>query len=111
MERLFFVYIMTNRPNGILYIGMTNDLIRRVFEHKNKFVDGFTKKYGLDKLVYHEVYHDPETALYRERCMKAWKRAWKVKHILQTNPEWNDLYPQLVGEEQMDGRGCQPTLA
>lgn len=110
-ETLFFVYIMTNKANGILYIGMTNDLIRRVFEHKNKFVDGFTKKYGLDKLVYYEIYHDPQTALYRESCMKAWKRTWKVKHILQTNPEWHDLYPELVGEQPVDRRGCLPAQA
>ncbi len=111
METLFFVYIMTNKPNGILYIGMTNDLIRRIFEHKNKFVEGFTKKYGLDKLVYYEIYQDPETALYREKCMKTWKRSWKVKHILRTNPEWKDLYPVLTGEVAQEGRRCLPTQA
>lgn len=111
MERLFYVYILTNRPNGILYIGVTNDLIRRVYEHKNKFVKGFTEKYSLDKLIYFEVYADAATAIHREKCMKAWKRAWKVKHILLTNPEWRDLYSELVGDEQVEGRGCQPALA
>ena len=111
MEKQFYVYILTNQPNGILYIGVTNDLIRRVYEHKNKFVKGFTEKYELDRVVYFEVYADAQTAIYREKCMKAWKRAWKVKCILQTNPEWRDLYSELTGEEQNEGRGCLPAQA
>jgi len=108
-DKQYYVYILASGPNGILYIGITNDLIRRVYEHKHKLVKGFTEKYGVDKLVYFEVYSDPETAIYREKCMKAWKRAWKVKHILQTNPEWHDLYEEITGN--VDGRGCLPAQA
>lgn len=92
----FYIYILTNRPNVTLYVGVTNDLIRRVYEHKEKLADGFTKKYGIDRLVYFEILEDPESAIHREKCMKEWKRAWKVKHILQTNPEWRDLYEEIV---------------
>lgn len=91
-----YVYILTNKPNGILYIGVTNDLIRRVFEHKQKAVPGFTTKYGLDQLVYYEVHDSIEEAIHREKCMKEWKRAWKAGRILEQNPDWRDLYNELV---------------
>jgi putative endonuclease len=95
MMKQGFVYIMTNKPNGTLYIGVTNDLMRRVYEHKQKMLDGFTKKYGLDILVYYESYDAIDQAIHREKCMKEWKRAWKIKRILAENPGWNDLYEQL----------------
>lgn len=96
MEKGGYIYILTNKPNGIIYTGVTNNLIRRTLEHKQKLVKGFTKKYGLDRLVYYEVYDSIEEAIHREKCMKDWKRAWKVKRILQMNPEWNDLYDSIA---------------
>ena len=89
-------YILTNRPNGILYVGVTNDLIRRVFEHRSGFVDGFTKRYGLKRLVYFEQYDDIRTAIQREHNIKHWSRTWKVRLILRDNPEWKDLYDTIV---------------
>ncbi len=87
----YYVYILTNKKNGTIYIGMTNDLERRVFEHKNKLVDGFTKKYKLDKLVYFETYQYVNDAILREKRMKKWKRQWKINLILEDNPSWEDL--------------------
>lgn len=91
-----YVYILTNKPNGTLYIGVTSNLMRRVYEHKNKLVDGFTKKHDLDRLVYFEMYDSMEEAIHREKCMKEWKREWKIKRILERNPQWDDLYAELV---------------
>jgi putative endonuclease len=90
-----YVYLLTNKPNGILYTGVTGDLSRRIYEHKQKLFEGFTKKYGLDTLVYYEVYDSITEAIAREKTIKAWKRAWKVRLILQSNPEWADLYETL----------------
>ena len=90
------VYIVTNRPNGILYVGVTNDLIRRVTEHRMGAVAGFTKRYGLKRLVYFEQYEDIRTARQREHNMKHWSRTWKVRLILENNPRWNDLYDSLL---------------
>jgi putative endonuclease len=84
-----YVYILTNRPNGILYVGVTNDLICRVFEHRSGFVDGFTKQHGLKRLVYFEKFQ-------REHNIKHWPRAWKVRMILAGNPDWDDLYPAIT---------------
>jgi putative endonuclease len=94
-EREYCVYILTNRSNKVLYIGVTNDLIRRVFEHKNKLVDGFTKKYNLSKLVYYEMTKDVESAIGREKQLKNWHRDWKINLITQFNPEWKDLGEEL----------------
>jgi putative endonuclease len=91
-----YVYILTNRPNGILYVGVTNDLVRRVFEHRSGFVDGFTKQHGLKRLVYFERFDDIRDAIQREHNIKHWPRAWKVRKIVADNPEWNDLYPTIV---------------
>jgi putative endonuclease len=91
-----YVYILTNRPNGILYVGVTNDLVRRVFEHRSGFVDGFTKQHGLKRLVYFERFDDIRDAIQREHNIKHWPRAWKVRKIVLDNPEWNDLYPTIV---------------
>ena len=90
-----YVYILTNKPNGTLYIGVTSNLPKRVAEHKAKVVEGFTAKYGLDRLVYYEVADTMEAAITREKQMKEWKRAWKVKRILDTNPEWCDLFGEI----------------
>ena len=91
-----YVYILTNRPNGILYVGVTNDLVRRVFEHRSGFVDGFTKRYGSRRLVYFERFVDIRDAIQREHNIKHWPRAWKVRKILIDNPDWNDLYPTVT---------------
>ena len=91
-----YVYIMTNRPDGILYVGVTSDLVRRVFEHRSGFVDGFTKQHGLTRLVYFERFDDIRDAIQREHNIKHWPRAWKVRKIVVDNPEWNDLYPTIV---------------
>jgi putative endonuclease len=86
---------MANKTNVAIYIGVTNDLKRRVFEHKNKFVRGFTAKYGIDKLVYYEIYDDPENAILREKRLKGSSRARKNKLVEEFNPEWSDLYDQI----------------
>jgi putative endonuclease len=87
-----WLYIICSKPNGTLYVGVTNDIKRRIFEHKNKLIKGFTQKYGIDKLVYIEEYSDIREAIYREKCIKKWKRSWKIRLIEQHNPKWNDLY-------------------
>ena len=92
-----WVYILTNRPNGILYVGVTSDLVRRVFEHRSGFVAGFTKRYGLKRLVYFEQFDDIENAIVREKRLKKWNRAWKIRLIEELNPNWDDLYPGIAG--------------
>jgi putative endonuclease len=91
-----WIYIMTNRPNGTLYTGVTNDLSRRVYEHREARIEGFTKRYGLKSLVYYERHDTIDAAIQRERNMKHWPRAWKVRLILGLNPEWRDLYEMLA---------------
>ncbi len=87
----FFVYIMTNKRNGTLYVGITNDLVRRVYEHKHKLLPGFTAKYGLDKLVYFEEFSDARQAITREKQIKGWLRVKKLALIESANPDWHDL--------------------
>jgi putative endonuclease len=87
---------LTNRPNGILYVGVTNDLVRRVFEHRSGFVDGLTKRYGLKRLVYFEKFDDIRTAIQREHNIKHWSRAWKVRMIVATNPNRDDLFETIA---------------
>ncbi|MCW5693724.1 MAG: GIY-YIG nuclease family protein [Pseudolabrys sp.] len=91
-----FVYFMSNRPDGTPYVGVTSDLIRRCYEHRNGLIDGFTKQYGLKSLVYFEVFDDIRTAIQREKTIKHWPRAWKVRLIHGGNPEWRDLYETLI---------------
>ncbi|HRO25639.1 MAG TPA: GIY-YIG nuclease family protein [Promineifilum sp.] len=91
-----YVYILTNRPNGILYVGVTNNLIRRIHEHRMEAIDGFTKQYGLKRLVYFEQFDDIRTAIQREHNVKHWPRAWKVRKILAANPGWNDLFDTIA---------------
>ncbi len=93
---MFFVYIMTNRIYGTLYIGVTNDLGRRVWEHREGLLEGFTKKYGLKTLVYYEIFDSVVDAIHREKRLKHWKRAWKIALIENENPNWDDLSPTLV---------------
>jgi putative endonuclease len=90
-----WVYLMTNRPNGTLYVGVTDDLGRRAWEHRAGLVEGFTKQYGLTRLVFTEYYDDMRAARQRERNMKDWCRAWKVRLVLGQNPDWADLYNRL----------------
>jgi len=90
------VYIMTNRPHGVLYVGVTSDLQRRVYEHREGLIDGFTSRYGLIRLVYHETFAMVTDAIQREKNIKHWPRAWKISLIETMNPEWRDLYAELV---------------
>ena len=91
-----WVYILTNRPNGTLYVGVTNDLVRRVSEHREAKIKGFTSQYGLKRLVYFEAFDDIQVAIQREHNMKHWPRRWKVRLILAANPNWNDLFDGLL---------------
>ena len=91
-----YIYIMSNKLNGTLYVGVTSDIIKRVYEHKNNLVDGFTKKYNLKTLVYYEIYDDITDAITREKQLKAGSRAKKIELIKKMNPEWNDLYESLI---------------
>ncbi len=93
----YFVYILASKKNGTLYIGVTNDLVRRVHEHRTHAVPGFTKKYGVHQPVYFDTTDNVEAAILRERQMKEWRRAWKIELIEKSNPEWRDLYPEIVG--------------
>ena len=94
--KTYFTYIMTNRRNGTLYIGVTSDLIKRVWQHKEKLIDGFTKAYGTDKLVHYEQFHDINEAILREKRLKSWNRKWKLELIEKTNPNWRDLFEDLL---------------
>src|SRR5467141_2677829 len=95
--RSFYVYILASRIGGTLYIGVTNNLIRRVAEHRLKSVKGFTKKYEVDRLVYFEQFDDAEKAIGREKQLKKWNRAWKIRLIEEVNPNWDDLYSGIAG--------------
>jgi len=89
--------MLASKKNGTLYIGVTNDLIKRVYEHKNNLVEGFTKRYGVHKLVYYEIYSDIYDAIEREKRLKKWNREWKINLIKKSNPSWEDLYLNLTG--------------
>jgi len=93
---MYFVYIMASGRNGTLYTGVTNDLIRRVEEHKRKIISGFTCEYDVNDLVYYEVHEDINSAITREKRLKKWKRIWKLRLIEEKNPEWRDLHEKLV---------------
>ena len=87
----YYLYILTNKKNGTLYVGVTNNLERRMFEHKHKLVEGFTKKYSLNLLIYFEVFQYVNDAIKREKNIKKWKRQWKINLIEEENPDWEDL--------------------
>ena len=91
-----FVYIMSNKPEGTLYIGVTSDIIKRIYEHKNNLADGFTKRYNLKTLVYYEIFDEIEEAIKREKQLKNWQRDWKIELISQKNPNWKDLYEGIL---------------
>ncbi|RDU58364.1 GIY-YIG nuclease family protein [Helicobacter sp. MIT 99-5507] len=91
-----YIYILFNKPNGTLYVGVTSNLVKRIYEHKNKVADGFTKKYGVDKLGYYEIFDDIENAILREKQLKGGSRAKKLELITNSNPKWRDLYEDLV---------------
>ena len=92
----YYVYILSNKPLGVLYIGVTNNLIRRIYEHKNDIVEGFTKKYKLHKLVYYEITENIESAILRENQLKNWHREWKINLIESLNSNWDDLYNKII---------------
>ncbi|MGB3810781.1 MAG: GIY-YIG nuclease family protein [Parvibaculum sp.] len=91
-----WVYIMTDKPNGTLYVGVTSDIVARAYQHREGTVEGFTKRYGLTRLVYAERHDDIGAAIQREKNMKHWRREWKVKLIHSINPDWDDLYESLI---------------
>ena len=92
----YYVYMMASKKNGTIYIGMTNDLIKRVYAHKNDLVEGFTKKYGVHQLVYYEQTEEAKSAIQREKQLKKWNRSWKIELIEKMNPEWKDLYAEWM---------------
>ena len=90
------VYILASKRNGTLYVGVTSDLEKRIWEHRNNMVEGFTKRYGVHRLVWYELHESMESAIQREKRLKEWKRIWKLELIEGTNPNWQDLYPTIV---------------
>ena len=96
MDRHPAVYILASKRNGTLYIGMTSDLVKRIWEHKNNVVEGFTKRYGIHTLVWYELHESMQSAIEREKKLKEWKRAWKMELIEASNPNWHDLYETIV---------------
>ncbi|MFN4283954.1 MAG: GIY-YIG nuclease family protein [Alphaproteobacteria bacterium] len=91
-----WVYILASERNGTLYIGVTSDLVRRIYEHRENAADGFTKKYGVKRLVHYEQFDDIQTAIQREKTLKGWSRVWKLDLIEKANPKWDDLYPTII---------------
>ena len=96
MKKQPTVYMLASRKNGTLYTGVTSDLVKRIWEHKNNMVEGFTQRYGVHLLVWYELHASMEAAIQREKRLKGWKRAWKLELIESTNPGWQDLYPTIV---------------
>ncbi len=95
-ERSYWVYILASGLGGTLYIGVTNNLVRRVYEHKAGLAEGFTKRHSVHRLLYYEQFNDIEAAILREKRLKKWNRAWKIELIEKTNPNWDDLYPRIA---------------
>ncbi len=96
MKKQYFIYILASKKNGTIYIGVTNNLAKRVYEHKNNLIKGFTQKYNVHHLVYYEVFDDVYEAITREKRLKKWKRQWKIELIRKFNPEWKDLYEKIL---------------
>ncbi len=96
MQKNYFTYILTNKPYGTLYIGMTSDLLGRAYQHKNKTFEGFSRRYSLDKIVYFEYSNDVNATVRREKQLKKWNRQWKINLIEEFNPDWKDLYENLI---------------
>jgi len=95
MEKQPCVYMLASRPNGTLYIGVTSDLKKRVWQHENDLVEGFTRQHGIHRLVWYEVHETMVSAIAREKVLKKWERAWKIRMIEQQNPKWKDLYAEF----------------
>ena len=93
----YYVYILASRRDGAIYVGITSDLVKRVYEHRSKFVPGFTSRYNITRLVWFEVHGDPLAAITREKQLKKWRRAWKIALIVKDNPEWLDLWEEICG--------------
>jgi putative endonuclease len=93
---MFYVYLLASRKQGTLYLGVTNDLVRRVYQHKSGEIPGFTSRYGVARLVWFECYDDPENAIAREKELKKWRRVWKIELIEKDNPDWRDLYADIA---------------
>jgi len=91
----YYVYILASRKDGAIYVRVTNDIVRRIYEHRTKIIQGFTSKYNITRLVWFEIYEDPISAISREKELKKWKRAWKVQLIEAQNPRWDDLYESI----------------
>lgn len=96
-EYRYFVYLLASEPHGTLYVGVTGNLAGRIAEHRDNLRDGFTKKYGVHRLVWFEEFADIHEAILREKRIEKWRRAWKIELIEKVNPLWNDLYPLIVG--------------
>ena len=92
----YYVYILASKKNGTLYIGVTSDLVKRIYEHKQNLVDGFTKEHDVHLLVYYEAHQEVEEAILRKKQMKKWNRKWKLRLIEEKNPEWKDLYDKII---------------
>jgi putative endonuclease len=97
-----YVYILSNKPEGALYIGVTSNLIKRIYEHRTGVMGGFSRKYHLHNLVYFEVLEEIKDAIAREKQLKNWHRQWKLNLVSEVNPYWRDLYPELVGEKDAE---------
>ena len=100
----FYIYIITNKISTVLYIGVTNNLKRRIFEHKNKLVPGFSMKYNLTKLLYYEHFDNINDAIHREKQLKKWNRKWKEELINKFNPRWSNLYDEISAQVRNDNR-------
>lgn len=98
MNEGYFVYILASRRNTVLYTGVTSNLMQRVWQHRQGLIEGFTKKYNVNKLVYFEQFQDINEAIRREKCIKRWKRNWKDELIAKLNPDWNDLFTEKIDE-------------
>lgn len=96
MQKQYYAYLITNKPYGTLYVGVTSNLVQRIFQHRNDFVEGFSKQHDLHRLVWFEVHGDVMAAIAREKQIKKWRRDWKINLIQKTNPQWNDLYDSIV---------------
>jgi putative endonuclease len=96
VDRQPAVYILASKRNGTLYVGVTSDLVKRIWEHRNNMVEGFTKRYGVHRLVWYELHENMESAIQREKRLKEWKRLWKLALIENTNPDWHDLYQTIA---------------
>ena len=95
-ERVYYVYILASRIGGTLYVGVTSDLVKRVYQHREKLAKGFTQRYGVHRLVYYEALGEVSAAIQREKQLKRWNRAWKIKLIEEKNLNWDDLYPSIA---------------